>query len=71
MPDLAAELLALTDADTEDESFPVVRDDLVPENSFLSLGVVPWDMLDLLRSGMAEHQPMTDVKAAGDGFPWS
>jgi len=69
MPDLAAELLALTDADTEDESFPVVRDDLVPENSFLSLGVVPWDMLDLLRSGMAEHQPMTDVKAAGDGFP--
>ncbi|CAA9422449.1 FIG00871239: hypothetical protein, partial [uncultured Leptolyngbya sp.] len=69
MPDLAAELLALTDADDDDESFPAVRDDLVPANSFLSLGVVPWDVLDLLRSGMAEHQPMTDVKAAGDGFP--
>ncbi|MBD2074184.1 hypothetical protein H6F86_09825 [Phormidium sp. FACHB-592] len=69
MPDLAAELLVLTDADDDDGSFPAVRDDLVPENSFLSLGVVPWDMLDLLRSGMAEHQPMTEVKAAGDGFP--
>jgi len=69
MPDLAVELLALTDTDDDDESFPAVRDDLVPANSFLSLGVVPWDMLDLLRSGMAEHQPMTEVKAAGDGFP--
>jgi len=69
MPDLAAEFLALTDTDDDDESFPAVRDDLVPANSFLSLGVVPWDMLDLLRSGMAEHQPMTEVKAAGDGFP--
>lgn len=69
MPDLAAELLALTDAEDDDPDVPTVRDDLVPANSFLSLGVVPWEMLDLLRSGMAEHQQLADVKAAGDGFP--
>jgi len=69
MPDLAAELLALTDAEEDEDDFPAVRDDLVPANSFLSLGVVPWEMLDLLRSGMAEHQPLAEVKTAGDGFP--
>ncbi|QZZ21326.1 hypothetical protein J5X98_02240 [Leptothermofonsia sichuanensis E412] len=68
LPDLAAELFDLGDSEEEGPSFPVVRDDLVPENSFLSLGVVPWDMLDFLRSGAEYHQPQ-DVTAAGDGLP--
>ncbi|UBF26933.1 hypothetical protein K9N68_02795 [Kovacikia minuta CCNUW1] len=66
LPDLAVELLAMAGADEDD--FPNVRDDLVPENSFLSLGVVPWDMLEFLRSGTEYHQPQ-DVKEAGDGLP--
>ncbi|PSB28076.1 DUF6930 domain-containing protein [Stenomitos frigidus] len=70
MPDLATELLAMADAEeTDDVDFPIVRDDLVPANSFLSLGVVPWEMLDVLRSGTAEHYPLPNVKVAGDGFP--
>ena len=72
LPDLATELLALeNDEEESGESrspFPIVRDDLVPENSFLSLGVVPWEMLEFLRSGAAYHQPQ-DVTAAGDGLP--
>ncbi|MBW4468885.1 MAG: hypothetical protein KME45_00590 [Stenomitos rutilans HA7619-LM2] len=70
MPELAAELLAMADAEESGSTdAPVVRDDLVPANAFLSLGVVPWDMLDVLRSGTAEHHQLQEVKAAGDGFP--
>ena len=69
MPDLAAELLAMADAEATDApDSPIVRDDLVPANSFLSLGVVPWDMLDVVRSG-TDHHPLQGVKVAGDGFP--
>lgn len=66
LPEVAEEFLDLT----EDEAdFPKVRDDLVPANSFLSLGMVPWDMLEFLRTGAEFHQPQEVVKAAGDGLP--
>lgn len=70
LPDLAAELLDMAGDDDEDAQpiLPAIRDDLVPEHSFLSLGVVPWDMLEFLRSGAEYHQPQ-EVKAAGDGLP--
>lgn len=69
LPDLATELLAMAGPDDEDDAaLPSVRDDLVPENSFLSLGVVPWDMLEFLRSGTEYHQSQ-EVKEAGDGLP--
>ena len=70
LPDLASELLALEESEDEDDRppFPVVRDDLVPENSFLSLGVVPWEMLEYLRSGAEYYQPQ-EVDALGDGLP--
>ncbi len=69
LPDLAAELLEMAGAEEEGgPGFPMVRDDLVPENSFLSLGVVPWEMLDFLRAGAEYHQSQ-EVTAAGDGLP--
>ncbi len=69
LPDLASELLALADEGTADlPPFPIVSDGLVPENSFLSLGVVPWEMLEYLRAGAAHHQRQ-EVTAAGDGLP--
>jgi hypothetical protein len=70
MPELAAELLEMSsmDDDQEDTQDPIIRDDLVPENSFLSLGVVPWDMLDFLRSG-TEYYQAQEVTQAGDGLP--
>jgi hypothetical protein len=71
LPDLSTELLALgaaADALPGMSGMPMIRDDLVPEHAFLSLGVVPWEMLDLLRSGAVYHQPQS-VDASGDGLP--
>jgi hypothetical protein len=69
IPDLAAELLEMEGPEAEVGSlFPLVRNDLVPENSFLSLGMVPWEVLELLRVG-AEHYQSQDVTKAGDGLP--
>ncbi len=68
MPDLAAELLDMGGADNDGPDLPMIRDDLVPDNCFLSLGVVPWDMLEHLRAG-ADHCQAMEVQAAGDGLP--
>ncbi len=69
LPDLAIELLGMVGPeDEEGDDFPMVRDDLVPANSFLSLGVVPWEMLEFLRTGTEYHQSQ-EVKEAGDGLP--
>jgi hypothetical protein len=69
LPDLAAELMEMAGA-TEDDlpTMPMIRDDLVPENAFLSLGVVPWEMLEHLRTGAEYYQP-EEFAAAGDGLP--
>jgi hypothetical protein len=67
MPDLATEIMAMAGPDAP-PSMPMIRDDLVPEKSFLSLGMVPWEMLESLRTGADYHQAHT-VTAAGDGLP--
>ncbi|MBP5973316.1 hypothetical protein HW132_11365 [Brasilonema sp. CT11] len=75
MPQLATELEEIAGFDTlEDESespVPILqslRDDLIPEDSFLSLGVVSWEMLDYLRQGGAYHAT-GEITQAGDGLP--
>ncbi|MBW4633100.1 MAG: hypothetical protein KME30_14740 [Iphinoe sp. HA4291-MV1] len=76
MPELAAELEELGGFDTsEDESdsqslpiFRSLRDDLIPEDSFLSLGVVSWEMLSYLRKE-AKYQTTGDITQTGDGLP--
>jgi hypothetical protein len=76
MPELAAELEEMAgfsiedlEMDEEDESdFPSLRDDLIPEDSFLSLGVISWEMLDSLRQGVQTHQS-GEITKAGDGLP--
>jgi hypothetical protein len=76
MPKLAAELEEMAGFGIEDEEmipenmgmFPSLRDDLIPEDSFLSLGVVSWEMLDYLRQGVAYYQ-MGDINQVGDGLP--
>jgi len=71
MPELAEELLAMEGDDIElgGINLPAVRDDLVPENSFLSLGMVPWDVLELLQAGTEYHQSSSDLVKQGDGLP--
>lgn len=68
LPDLASEFVAMDPEDDFPPAFPSIRDDLVPEHSYLSLGVVPWEMLEYLRSGAEYHQAQ-EVTAAGDGLP--
>jgi hypothetical protein len=77
MPELAAELeeMAGDDEDEEEESisgetmFRSLRDDLIPEDSFLSLGVVSWEMLDYLRKGVTYQTVGEIIKPVGDGLP--
>jgi hypothetical protein len=77
MPELAAELedmagfgmeeLELEEED-EESNFPSLRDDLIPEESFLSLGVISWEMLESLRQGVQTHQS-GEITKVGDGLP--
>lgn len=68
LPDVAAELFAMVGDDEEEPFLPVIRDDLVPENSFLSLGVMPWEMVERMRSQVEHYQP-ADPTQAGEGLP--
>lgn len=76
MPGLAAELEEMAGFEDEDEdeifgALPIsqaLRDDLIPEDSFLSLGVVSWEMVEHLRSSVT-HQQVEEVIEGGDGLP--
>jgi hypothetical protein len=69
LPDVAEELFAMVNDGNEEESdFPAIRDDLVPENSFLSLGVVPWEMVGKMRS-QVEHYQSVEPTESGEGLP--
>ncbi len=77
-PDVAAELLEMsglaededfddTDFDTAEMAVPL-RDDLVPKDAFLSLGMIPWESVELLRTGVDCYQSK-NVQEAGEGMP--
>ncbi|MEA5617216.1 hypothetical protein VB711_05100 [Cronbergia sp. UHCC 0137] len=74
MPQLAAELEQMVDFEEEDDDdfsssvLDSLRDDLIPEDSFLSLGVIPWELLDYLRQEIT-YQRIGEIKPVGDGFP--
>lgn len=76
VPELADELWQMAMEAEEDEDdelefqMPLLRDDLVPPNSFLSLGVVPWETVEYLRGKALFHQSAgVDIQAIGDGLP--
>ncbi|MEZ2231058.1 hypothetical protein [Microcoleus sp.] len=73
MPEVSDELWQmLEDDDDDDDEFemPPLRDDLVPPNSFLSLGVVPWATVDFLRGNAQFYQGAeVDINPSGDGLP--
>jgi hypothetical protein len=78
LPELAAKLFEMSvssahgddddDEDDEDDHNPLLRDDLVPQNSFLSLGVVPWNSLGDLELA-APYCQSAQIKPNGDGLP--
>lgn len=75
LPELSSELLELSGLSTEeddweddDELTVPLKDDLVPKDAFLSLGMISWESVEKLRSGVDCYQSM-DVKAVGEGMP--
>lgn len=75
MPQLAEELAAMADLAIDDELegsnlsiLDSLRDDLIPEDSFLSLGVVSWEMLDYFHQRV-KCQKAKPIKPKGDGLP--
>lgn len=80
LPDVATELYEMLeqadadDDDDDDDDFESIemtlslRDDLVPKDAYLSLGLMPWESLELLREGVDYYQSK-DVQAAGEGMP--
>ncbi len=45
-----------------------LRDDLIPEDSFLSLGMISWEMLEYLEETSKYHK-IGEVAQAGEGLP--
>jgi hypothetical protein len=57
------------DEDDDDDELSVpLRDDFVPKGAFLSLGMIPWENIESLRSGVACYQSK-NVTAKGEGIP--
>jgi hypothetical protein len=70
---LAAELEEMAGFDLDEDEFDSpgvhsLRDDLIPEDSFLNLGVISWDMLNLLRQEV-NYKSGAAISPVGDGFP--
>lgn len=80
LPELSSELLEMAemaekgdmgdedDDDDFEEMSPPLQDDLVPKDAFLSLGMIPWEMVESLRSGVDFYQSR-EVEASGEGLP--
>lgn len=80
LPELAAQLEEMAGLLVEDEDedwfatddlplLGALRNDLIPEDSFLSLGVVSWEMVDYLRSAVTYIPQPREITASGDGLP--
>jgi len=77
MPELATELEEMAGFGDEAEftdveelsSLGALRDDLIPEESFLSLGVVSWDMVEHLRASVTHLTQSEEMSSSGDGLP--
>ena len=75
LPELSAELFEIIEnselEDGEDSSslsLPL-RDDLVPDNAFLSVGMVPWELVETLRHSPKIHYQEQGASAKGEGMP--
>lgn len=71
LPEFSGELYQISlKAQDPDAEYPTPRlqDELVPEDSFLGLGMIPWDTVELLREKVSYYQP-GEVTQQGDGLP--
>jgi hypothetical protein len=73
MPALAdelAEMAIAADFEDFDEQLPILRNDLIPNDVYYSLGAMPWETLELLRASVKVHQEAgAAIAQTADGFP--
>jgi hypothetical protein len=72
LPDLATELLADEDEDSEfgSDTQVILREDLIPEKSQLALGMLPWHVVEHLKlSNQFYPFPSGEMKEVGEGLP--
>jgi hypothetical protein len=70
LPKLSHELRQMHMA-MEDEFDPQelpIREDLIPDQSFISLGMMPWDRVEKIRISANYHQT-SEVQPVGEGLP--
>jgi hypothetical protein len=74
LPELSEELLQMHLAmenhhneDFDGGGLPI-QDDLIPDDSYISLGVMPWDRVATIRLKATYHQN-SDVQPVGEGLP--
>ncbi|MEB3228383.1 MAG: hypothetical protein VKJ27_08355 [Synechocystis sp.] len=61
--------LGYFDDDDDDDNQPVLQDDLIPDNAYMSLGMIPWDLVELIRVSPSVHYQAAAVSMKGDGMP--
>jgi hypothetical protein len=76
MPSLASELIEMLEhaeeseeSDEDDELSVPIREDLVPEDSFLSLGAIPWELVTDLRDRAKIYYQSQEAEIAGEAMP--
>ncbi len=76
-PDLETELIDLLDAE-ETEAFNTaeeaqfsspVKEDLVPKDSFLSIGMISWDLIAQMRNNEKQLYQSLGISEKGEGMP--
>jgi len=76
-PELEKELIGILDDDEADEleeleeaefSSPI-KEDLVPEDSFLTLGMLPWDVIAQMRNNDKQLYQSLGISETGEGMP--
>lgn len=73
LPEVAQELADLITEGLEeedDDGFPPIQDDLVPDGSIGSIGVLAWDQVEFLRLNAQFHQATAaDISRPPEGLP--
>lgn len=57
------------DENDDDELSPDLRDDLIPSDSLVSIGMISWEMMDDLHSQLHNLQINENIPKTGDGLP--
>lgn len=75
LPEIAQELYEMSmvaelESEAAVDDLPVLRNDLIPEDAFYSLGAMPWETFEVLRQVVQSHQESSgEPSRSADGFP--